>query len=178
MTSLAPALVALGLVALAVPQAVYVLRDPPLPDDVALEVLPTGYSYGPEGDRLVVGFQLLNPGPRVAVTDVGTSLPGLRLVDVVASGAAFDFRAAGEGPAALPEFTLDRDEVVVLTLVYTLEACSSIPADARPVPVRVQARGAQGSVAVPLPALPSDEAGAPEDRLDEWQQVLSRSLCR
>lgn len=174
---LPPLAVAVALAVVASGQAVALLRDQPLPPEVRFEVLPTGYSYGNEGDRLVVGFQLGNSGPAVRVEDVGADVPGLRLTDVVASGAPLDFRTAGEGDAALPAFDVAAGEVVVLTLVYELQACSSVTTDTRLVPVRVRAGRGVGTLGVALPSLPAEEPDAPADALDPWQQALVRSLC-
>lgn len=177
MTLLAPVAVAVALAAVAAGQAAAILRDQPLPDEAQVEVLPTGYSYGNDGDRLLVGFQLGNTGPAVRVEQVGADLPGLRLADVIASGAPFDYRAAGEGAGDLPAFDLAAGEVVVLTLVYELQACSSVPADTRLVPVSVRTGRAVGTLGVALPSLPAEEPGAAEDALDPWQRALVRSLC-
>jgi hypothetical protein len=170
--------VVLALALLGAAQAAAVLTAP-LPGGAGLTALPNGYSYATRGDsEVLIGFQMRNTGDRpLRLLDLGADLPGLRLVDVVGSGDPFDYRSAGEGEAALPPFRLAADAVVEITLVYRLEACSSVPEGRRPMPVRVRSGQADGTLKVPLPTAPSDDEDAGPDDEDEWQEVLVRDLC-
>ena len=171
--------IASALALLAVAQGVAVARGGPLPAGAAVTALPNGYSYATRDGRVVViGFQLRNSGDRaLEVLDLAQDLPGLTLQDVVVSGEPFEFSSAGEGEAALPSFRLDRGTVVEVTLAYRLSACPQVPEDPRPLPVRVRAGRATGTLAVRMPTAPSDEADAGPDDEDEWQSVLVRDLC-
>ena len=171
--------VAVALALVAVGQAVTVLRPRELPSGASVSALPNGYSYSTEGDRAQLGFQLRNDGDlTVRVLSVRAAVPGLELVDVVASGEPFRFAAVGAGDAELPAFALEPGTVIELNLVYRLRRCGDVPRDARDVVVRAGAGGARGPLAVPLPGQPSDAVDAGPDDEDPWQQVLVRDLCR
>ena len=173
-----PLVVGTALLAVGAGQAAAVLLGGPLPDDAELTALPNGYSYATRGSDVLIGFQMKNTGARdLRLLDLGADLPGLRLVDVVGAGDPFDYRAIGEGADPLPPFDLRTDAVVEITLVYRLEACSSVPDDRRPMPVAVRAGRADGTLQVPLPTAPADDEDAGPDDEDEWQQVLVRDLC-
>jgi hypothetical protein len=49
---------------------------------------------------------------------VGEELPGLELVDVVATGSPLDFRELGTGARRCPAFALPPDSVALLSLTY------------------------------------------------------------
>jgi len=172
------ALVALALLLVAGGQAVELLRPRALPGDVAVEVLPNGYSYLTAGDRVQVGFQLRNSGPvPVEVVDIGAALPGLALADVVASGEPFRFSAVGTGEQPLPAFELRPGTVIEVNLVYRLEECADVPAGERTVPVTVRVGRADGVLDVPVPGAPAEAVDAGPDDVEPWQRVLVRDLC-
>ena len=174
----AAALVALALLLVAGGQAVELLRPRALPAAVAVEVLPNGYSYLTEGERVQLGFQLRNSGPvPVEVLDIGAALPGLALADVVASGEPFRFSAVGAGDQPLPAFELPPGTVIEVNLVYRLQACADVPAGERTVPVTVRVGRATGVLGLPVPGAPSGAVDAGPDDLEPWQRVLVRDLC-
>lgn len=177
--SFRPAAVGVALVLLACAQALAVARGGPLPPDAELTALPNGYSYATrEGRVAVAGFQLRNTGAvALRVRELTAELPGLELQDVVVSGEPTLYRAAGEGPAALPEFDVEPDEVIEVLLTYRLTACPKVPKDTRPLVVRAAAGRSRGVLRVPLPKAPSEEPDAGPDDEVEWQRVLLRDLC-
>lgn len=178
MRLLRPLTVGVALAALAAAQAVAAVRLPVPLDEVDLAVTKENYGFLTDGREMTVSFQLRNDGSRpVLVTDVGQDLPGLDRVDVVASGEPFEFRARGAGPEPLPAFALAPEAIVVVALTYRLQACTAVPGDPRPVPVRVRDGRARGAVPVPLPQLPDDGAQAGAEDVVEWQSVLVRELC-
>lgn len=171
-------MVALALALLAAGQGAALLRTPGLPDAVRVEALVNGYSYGTDGERATVGFQLANRGEEpVRVLAAGRDGPGLELVDVVAAGAPVGFRAAGAGSELLPAFDLQPGLVVELSLVYRVTDCGRVPSAPFPVTLRLAAARARGVVEVPLPRYPDDAPDAGPDDEVEWQTVLVRDLC-
>lgn len=173
-----PAAVLVALVLLGGAQAWAALRPQPLPAGAAVEALPNGYSYGTDGDRATVGFQLRNAGDRpLRVVDVGAQLPGLQAVDVTVSGAPPAFDVNGEGPDPLRSFELPAGTVVEVSLVYRVRRCSEVPRDRRDVVVAVESGRAQGALLVPLPGQPAEAVDAGPDDQDPWQRVLVRDLC-
>jgi hypothetical protein len=170
--------VAVALVLLGGGQAAAVRAVGDLPGDVALAALENGYSYGTTDRLATLGFQLVNSGDRaVRVVDVGRSLPGLELVDVVAGGSSLAGEVLGAGSDPLPEFPLATGDVVELTLVYDVADCAEVPTTRAPLPVEVQAGRARGTVLVPLPTSVAADPDAPPGAMDEWQQVLVRDVC-
>ena len=174
-----PGLVGAALVALAAGQAAALLGPRALPPAVALEALPNGFSYSVlSGDTTQLGFQLRNSGDRLLrVSTVASDLPGLDLVDVVASGEPFAFTEVGAGSDPLPAFDLPAGTVIEIGLVYRVESCELVPRDARPVPVTVETGRSRGTLALALPGLPAEAVDAAPDDEDPWQQVLVRDLC-
>jgi hypothetical protein len=167
-----------ALVLLAAGQTGALLLPRDLPPGASVEVLPNGFSYATTGDTAQLGFQLRNSGDRsLRITAVGTDLPGLELVDVVASGEPFGFTAVGAGGEPLPEFDLTTGTVIEINLAYSLGSCGAVPRDSRPVPVTARTGRSRGVLAVPLPGLPADAVGSGPDDEDPWQQVLVRDLC-
>jgi hypothetical protein len=135
-----------------------------LSEDVRLTVPKEAFGFTADGRGLTVSFQLRNTGPRsFRVTDVGRTLPGLELVDVVASGSPVSFKLVGAGEQPLPPFALPPGDAVLLSLTYRLTACNDVPRDLRPVPVAVRDGRARGVRAVTLPQLPDDAEGASDD---------------
>jgi hypothetical protein len=174
----APLAVALALAAVSVGQAVTVLRPQPLATGAAVEALPNGYSYAVDGELAMIGFQLRNGGERaVRVLGIGADLPGLRLVDVGASGEPFRFELVGVGPEPLPAFDLPPGTVIEVNLSYRVGRCADVPGDDRPVPVRARTGRGEGVLALRLPGQPAEAIDAGPDDEDPWQRVLVRDLC-
>ena len=171
-------IVASALALLAVAQAVAVLRVPAPLEDVALTVPKEAFGFDVDGREVAVTFQLRNAGERtVRVSDLGEPLPGLELVDVVATGSPVGFRENGRGDQPLEPFDLEPEAVALMVVTYRLAACNDVPEQVRPVPVAVRDGRARGQVRVALPQLPDDAAGAGADDVVEWQSVLVRDLC-
>lgn len=169
---------ALALALLAAGQAATVLRPRDLPPGASLQVLPNGYSYGTDADVASLGFQLRNDGRRtLEVLAVEAALPGLDLVDVVASGEPFRFTAVGAGADRLPPFVLTPGTVIEVNMVYRVRRCADVPRDDRDLVVRAAVGWGRGALDVPLPGQPSDAVDAGPDDEDPWQQVLVRDLC-
>lgn len=167
-----------ALFVLAAGQLAAVAQSRTLPAGASVEALPNGFSYATTEDRVQLGFQLRNDGERVlTVTGLGTDLPGLELLDVVASGEPFGFAAVGGGSGPLPRFDLTPGTVIEINLVYGLRSCLAVPRDARTVPVIVRAGLSRGVLDLALPGLPSEAVGARPDDEDPWQRVLVRDLC-
>ena len=174
-----PALaVGVALVLVGAGQAAAVLRTPPLDDDVRLTVPKEAFGFTTAGRDVTVSFQLRNTGERsIRVTGVGRALPGLELVDVVASGSPVQFRSVGTGDGPLPAFALPPGDAALLSLTYRLTGCNDVPRDLRPVPIAVRDGRSRGVRPVALPQLPDDAAEATDADVVEWQQVLVRELC-
>lgn len=174
----APFAVALALAAVAAGQAAVVVGPRELPGGTSVQALPNGYSYGTDGDRAVVGFQLRNDGERsLRVVAIGTDLPGLELLDVVASGEPFRYDVVGVGAAPLPPFDLATGTVIEVNLVYRVRRCSEVPRDDQAVPVTAGTGWSRGVLALLLPRQPAAAVDAGPDDEDPWQQVLVRDLC-
>jgi hypothetical protein len=175
---LRPLTLAVALAVLGAAQAVAALRLPVPLEAVDLTVTKENYGFLTVGREMMVTFQLRNDGPRaVEIRGLGEDLPGLEGTDVSGSGEPFAFRAAGIGPEPLPAFDLPPGVIVVITLTYRLASCSAVPQEPRPLPVQVRDGRASGTVRVPIPQLPDDNAGATADEVVEWQSVLIRDLC-
>ena len=173
-----PAAVLVALVLLGGAQAWASLRPQPLPARASVEALPNGYSYGTDGDRATIGFQLRNDGDaQLEVVDVRADVPGLQAVDVTVSGLPPDFRLNGEGPDPLQVFALPAGAVVEVTMVFRVRRCDEVPRDRRDVLVAVETGRAQGELLVPLPSEPAESVDADPDAQDPWQRVLVRDLC-
>ena len=169
---------AAGLLLLAVAQVVVVSRTSPPLQGAVLTVPKEAFGFGLDQRDVTVTFQLRNDSDRpLRVAGVGEPLPGLELVDVVASGSPLGFRESGRGPGPLEEFELEPEAVALLALTYRLAGCGQVPAGPQPVPVDTRDGRARGTVRVPLPQLPSDAASAGPEDVTEWQQVLVRELC-
>lgn len=167
-----------ALALLAAAQGVAVLRVPAPLEAVALSVPKEAFGFAIDQREVTVTFQLRNDGDRtVRVASVAEPLPGLDLVDVVATGTPLEFRESGRGGPPLEPFDLEPQAVALMVVTYRLVACNQVPVAARPVPVEVRAGRTRGAVRVALPQLPSDAASAGEGDVVEWQRVLVRDLC-
>jgi hypothetical protein len=128
-----------ALALLAVAQGLALLRVPAPLDSVALSVPKEAFGFAIDQREVTVTFQLRNDGDRsVRVTDVGEPLPGLELVDVVATGSPLEFRESGRGEPPLEAFDLEPEAVALLVVTYRLVACNEVPAQAQPVPIGVR----------------------------------------
>lgn len=171
-------MVGLALLLLAGGQTAGVRATSGLPDGVSLVALENGYSYGTDGDRATLGFQLLNNGDRaVRVVDVGQDGGGLRLLEIAAAGGRLAEPSVGTEITPLPPFDLAAGEVVELTVVYQVTDCAQVTTGSFPLPVRLNVGRRSGTVLVPLPRAPSDAPDAGPDDVDEWQRVLVRDVC-
>lgn len=170
--------VASALALLAVAQGVAALQVPRPLQAAALSVPKEAFGFAIEQREVTVTFQLRNDGDgTVVVTGVGESLPGLELVDVVATGTPLDFRESGRGAGPLEPFDLQPEAVALMVVTYRLVACNAVPAQPQPVPVGIRSGRATGQVRVGLPQLPSDAASAADTDVVEWQRVMVRDLC-
>jgi hypothetical protein len=170
--------VATSLLLLAVAQVVALSRTAPTLREAVLTVPKEAFGLSADRRDVTVTFQLRNDGDRaLRVAAVGESLPGLELLDVVATGSPLEFRESGRGTDELEAFALEPEAVALLALTFRLSGCGQVPAGAQPVPVDLRAGRARGTVRVALPRLPSDAATAGPDDLVEWQTALVRELC-
>ena len=169
----APVAVLVALVLLAVGQVAALNRDLGLPPDVRVEVAEGGYVVGTQDSPSVVTFQLRNAGRPIEVRGVRLEAPGLRLVDVVASGDAVMSRIVGEGEEPLPAFRL----VDGVTLVLTFEPTDCGAVDTGVYPVQLEVRDGPRSGVLPLRLRDyPDLEGRPLPDVP-WQVVLATALC-
>lgn len=169
----APSVVLAALALLAAGQAYGLTRDLSLPADVRIEVAEGGYVVGTQDAPSVVTFQLRNLGRPVEVRDVRLDAPGLRLLDVVASGDAVASREVGVGADPLPRFRLV--DGVTLVLTYETTDCDAIDTGVHPVRLDVRDGRRSGIVELRLRDYP-DLLGRPLPDVP-WQGVLAAALC-
>ena len=164
-------LVSLGL--LAVGQGYAATRDLSLPRDVQVEIVEGGYSVGTPQAPAVITFSLRSTGRPVEVHDVRLAAPGLRLLDVIASGGAVDNRRVGGGRDPLPVFTLE--DTVTMLLRFETTDCRKVDGGVYPLMLDLRV-GSRGDV-VPLRLRDYPDLLGRDVPDVPWQQVLAEGLC-
>lgn len=164
-------LIALGL--LGVGQGYTLMRNLELPSDVRVEIAEGGYTVGTIAEPSVIAFALRNTGRPVEVRGLRLDAPGLRLLDVIASGGAVGNRRVGGGREPLPTFTLD--DTVTLLLRFETTDCREVDGGVYPLLLDLRVGARSGALPLRLRDYP-DLLG--RDAPDvPWQQVLAAGLC-
>ncbi len=148
-------------------------RDRSLPAAVEITVAEGGYVVGTLDAPSLVTFQLRHRGPSVKVRAIDLQAPGLRLTDLAVSGESVGSRRVGDGPAALPQFTLRGGATLIASFAAT--DCAAIDSDVHPVRLDLSSGYRREVIELRLRDYPDLTGNDGPDI--PWQQVLASALC-